>query len=55
MELMQISSSGNEAGARDAEIVLRRFLSRLVVREKSSFPKRGGVVGENIQFRSITL
>jgi len=46
-ELVQISSSVNEAEARDAEIVLRRFLSRLMVRKKSSFRKRGGVVGED--------
>jgi len=46
-ELMQISSSVNEAEARDAEIVLRRFLSKLMVRKKSSFRKCGGVVGED--------
>jgi len=47
-ELVQIGSSVNEAEARGAEIVLRRFLSRLIVGEKSSFRKYGGVAEENI-------
>ena len=46
-ELVQIGSSVNEAEARGAEIVLRRFLSKLMVRKKSSFRKCGGVVGED--------
>jgi len=36
-ELVQISSSANEAEAGDAEIVLRGILSKLMVGERSSF------------------
>jgi len=54
-ELVQITSSANEAEAGDAEIVLRGILSKLMVRERSSFRKRWGVVGENTLFISIVL